>query len=153
LIIFARVDRLDILSSLHTTIIVPPTVYAEVATRGSGALDLARASWLTVRTPDDSALIAELHDVVGLDLGESEAIALAVQLGAHLLLDEYHGRLVARLRGVEITGSVGIIVSATRSGILTVDDVEPLLRQMVRMRFRISERLIRHAVAKVRAGR
>lgn len=76
-----------------------------------------------------------------------------MQLGARLLLDEYHGRLIARLRGLEITGSVGIVVSATRSGILTIDDVEPLLRQMVRMNFRISERLIRHAVARARTGR
>lgn len=89
----------------------------------------------------------------GLDPGESEAIALAAELDAYLLMDEYQGRLIAGQRGIAFTGSVGIVVEASRSGLIGVNDVEPLLRQMVRANFRISERLIRHAVARARARR
>ena len=51
-----------------------------------------------------------------------------------------------------IIGTIGLIVEASRAGLIAVDDVEPLLRQMIRARFRVSERLIRHAVALARAG-
>lgn len=130
---------------------MPPVVYAEVASRGSGELDLAQARWLTVQAPSDRDVVVELQNV-GLDPGESEAIALAVELGAYLLMDEYQGRLIAGQRGIAFTGSVGIVVEACRSGLIAARDVEPLLRQMVRANFRISERLIRHAVGLGRAG-
>ena len=61
-----------------------------------------------MRAPSDRDAVAELQHTIGLDRGESEAIALALELGAHLLLDEYHGRRIAGQRGIEITGSVGI---------------------------------------------
>ena len=105
-----------------------------------------------MQAPSDRDVVADLQDV-GLDPGESEAIALAVELGAHLLVDEYQGRVIAGQRGIPFTGSVGIVVEASHSGLIAARDVEPLLRQMVRANFRISERLIRHAVARARARR
>jgi len=78
---------------------------------------------------------------------------LAGELGARLILDENEGRQIARARGIPFSGTIGLVVEAARAGFIAIDDVEPLLRQMVRARFRVSERLIRHAVALVRAGR
>jgi uncharacterized protein len=152
LIAFARVGRLDLLPALFSTVLIPPAVHAEVATRGSGALDLARAPWLAVRQPADTSAVDELRRVVGLDPGESEAIVLAAELGARLLLDEYQGRQIAIQRGIPLTGAVGIVVAAAHARLIAIEDVEPLLRQMARARFRISERLIRHAVALARQG-
>ena len=78
---------------------------------------------------------------------------LAGELGAELIVDEYQGRQIAQARGIPIIGTVGLVMEAARGGVITVADVEPLLRQMVRANFRISERLIRHAVALARARR
>ena len=77
---------------------------------------------------------------------------LAGELGADLIVDEYQGRQIAQPRGIPIIGTVGLVLEAARVGVITVADVEPLLRQMVRANFRISERLIRHAVAQARAA-
>jgi predicted nucleic acid-binding protein len=146
------VGRLDLLPALYDTILIPPAVHAEAAAQGSGAIDLAQAIWLTVQAPVDSAAVDELRRS-GLDDGESEAIVLADELGARLLIDEYQGRRVTSQRGIPMTGTVGIVVAAARSDLISVNDVEGLLRQMVRARFRISDGLIRHAVALARSPR
>ena len=113
---------------------------------------MAQATWLTVQAPSDADAVHELQVLVGLDPGESEAIALAAELGARLILDEYRGRRIAGQHGIPVIGSIGIVVAASRSGLITVDDAEPVLRQMARARFRVSERLIRYAIAQAREG-
>lgn len=145
--------RLDLLTSLYPRILIPHAVHGEVTRRGTGALVFAQATWLIVRSPSDVEDVSRLRGVAKLDPGESEAIVLAGELGARLILDEYEGRQIARARGIPFSGTIGLVVEAARAGFIAIDDVEPLLRQMVRARFRVSERLIRHAVALVRAGR
>jgi predicted nucleic acid-binding protein len=147
------VGRLDLLPSLHPQVLIPPAVHAEVTSGGTGALDLAQATWLTVRAPSDTATVARLRRISRLDAGEAEAIVLAGELGARLIVDEHQGRQIARARGIPIVGTIGLIIEASRADLIPVNDVEPLLRQMTGARFRVSERLIRHAVALVRAER
>jgi predicted nucleic acid-binding protein len=130
--------------------LIPPAVHAEVTGGGTGALDLKQATWLAVRAPSDTAAVARLRRVTKLDDGEAEAIELAGELGTRLIVDEYQGRQITQARGIPIIGTIGLIVEASRAGLIVVEDVEPLLRQMVRARFRISERLIRHAAALAR---
>jgi predicted nucleic acid-binding protein len=66
----ARIDRLDLLESLYSQVLIPPT-------------------------------------------GEAEAIALAIERKADLLLvDERRGRHAARASGVRVTGLLGVIAQA-----------------------------------------
>jgi uncharacterized protein len=152
LIVFARVGRLNLLPLLYSQILIPPAVHAEVTGTGTGANALAQAPWLMVRSPSDVEAVARLRTIARLDPGESEAIVLAGELGGRLILDEYLGRQIAQARSIPLIGTVGLVVEASRVGLIVVDDVEPLLRQMVRVNFRISERLIRHAVALAQAS-
>jgi len=86
------VSRLDLLPSLHPQILIPPAVYAEVTGGGTGSLDLARATWLTVRSPSNTEAVRRLRRTIRLDPGEAEAIVPAGEIGARLILDEYQGR-------------------------------------------------------------
>ncbi len=64
-----RIERLDILPQVFSTITIPTAVSAEVG---------LSADWLTVRPVQNLALVATLKTQV--DEGEAEAIALAMEL-------------------------------------------------------------------------
>ena len=58
-----------------------------------------------------------------IDIGEAEAIALAADLGASMvIMDEQEGRMRARQAGLSITGTLGILLRAKRSGQLPLID-------------------------------
>lgn len=64
----------------------------------------------------NEALVRQLRTT--LDDGESEAIALAQELNARLLIiDEYKGRQVAEKMSIRIIGVLGILVEAKRRGL------------------------------------
>jgi predicted nucleic acid-binding protein len=61
--------------------------------------------------------------MAGLDRGEWEAIELAKELQANLLLiDEQSGVRVARELGFTVTGTLGVLVEAARSDLISIDE-------------------------------
>jgi uncharacterized protein len=81
-----------------------------------------------VQSPADATLVTLLRRT--LDPGESEAIALALELNAAILLmDEASGRAEASRRGLSVTGVLGILRDAKRAGLLP--EIKPLLDELV----------------------
>ncbi len=74
-----------------------------------------RDQWLRVATPGDSGLLRLL--LLQLHQGEAEAIALATELKADIvLMDEQEGRQLAFRTGLAVTGVLGILLRAKRDG-------------------------------------
>jgi predicted nucleic acid-binding protein len=102
-------------------------VWAEVVEEGrAGAAEVRALSWLRVQEPADSALLVRLR--VELDAGEAEAIALAAELGAPVILDDRPARRRARALGLQVTGSAGVLVVAKEDGFIPV--VRPVLDEL-----------------------
>jgi len=82
------------------------------------------AAFATVRDASRVALLS-LH----LDPGEAEAIALAIELRADLiLLDERRATRAARQLGLRTLGLLGVLLLAKRKGL--IDQVRPLLDRL-----------------------
>jgi len=113
----AIVDRLDLLREQFERILVPPAVVAELrleeALPGNNAIrDAVTAGWIEQAELASDVVAALLrHD---LDDGESEAIALAQENQADvLLLDETDARRAARGLGLCVVGVLGVLLRAS----------------------------------------
>ena len=128
----ARIGHLHLLPALFSEIVLPPAVFHEIVVQGSGdygAEEIAAAEWVKVIPVADLALLEQLNQI--LDPGESEAIALAVELHAdYVLMDESEGRSIAQQYHLKPLGLLGILLRAKSTGI--VSSVRELMDQLRR---------------------
>lgn len=74
------------------------------------------------------------------DKGEASAIALAVETADCLLIiDDLKARNLAKRIGLNLTGTLGIILKAKQKGI--INSVKPILQKLKQTDFRISKNL------------
>jgi uncharacterized protein len=111
LIALARIGRFGILQELFGELMIPTAVYTEIATHGkkrAGSDELQNAHWIQCYPVSNRALVTFLK--ISLDDGEAEAIALAQEMEADLILmDDQAGRYVAESVGIKLTGTVGLL--------------------------------------------
>ena len=141
LIHLARIGRLELLQKLFQEVVIPLAVYREVVVEGRGkpGADLVQsAPWIRVKQLRDQALKQSLTLV--LDEGEAEAIALAVEEHAELvLLDEREACVIAKRLGLKVTGTLGVIVKARKLNL--VKNVREELDKLKATGFRIAPEL------------
>ncbi len=119
LIALDQIQCLQVLPALFSTVMIPPAVLQEIPAKISGQ------NWLTVRAP--SGIPAVLSGFK-LDPGECEALALAAETEAELLIDERLGRMACPLVSVKFVGTAGLLVGAKEEGLIPA--VAPLLRAL-----------------------
>lgn len=116
----AIIGQLSLLHEQCGEMWIPPGVLDELRVEedlpGSQAIrEAMKAGWLHAKDVEDQVLVRVLQR--DLDRGESEAIALAVQVKADwTLLDEREGRRVAKSLGLKVVGALGILLRARREG-------------------------------------
>lgn len=138
----AAVGQLNLLQKLYTSIIIPQAVYDEMAGLSytvPGTVEVQTLSWIQTQQVVDLTLVTELQTEI--DEGESEAIALAIELTAdRLLIDDYAGRIVASRLGVNVTGLMGVLLVAKRRGL--IQSVKPVMDDLIAQAgFRVSNQL------------
>ena len=120
LINLAWIKQLELLPRLYGEVVVPTAVWREVVEEGAGkpgAKELKTAVWLQVKEPESKPLIHALRR--DLDAGEAEAIALAIEQNADLLLmDERIGRAAAQHFDLPVIGLIGILITAKQKKML-----------------------------------
>lgn len=125
LIAFARIGQLGLLPRVLGEVFVPDTVATECLGRdlpGASEIKEAFATGLLIRHSDVGSGTSTFPQ---LDAGETAAIHLAQHLGAVLLVDERLGRAIAQRLGLNVVGSLGVLIVAKRQGFI------PSMKQMV----------------------
>lgn len=113
----AAMGDLKILESLYTDVFIPFEVYQEILIGGKTGFavnEFQSASWLQ---KESSPLTISPFLFNSLDLGEASVIQLALNKNiSTFCIDEAVGRRIARLSGLSVTGSMGILLRAKREG-------------------------------------
>lgn len=141
-----KIDRLDLLKQLYTQIHIPVAVYAEIeAGKTKGFYkDLSKIDWIKIIEIQNKQAVKYFLD---LDSGEAEAIVLATELNADLiLLDEKLGRFHAKHADLKVTGTIGILLKAKTEGL--IDNLKPLLNELTETGVWINEKLIEEILDK-----
>ena len=121
---------LPILSSLFEQVYVPPAVVDELAFPPPrfAPVDISGYDFIEIRTPHNISQVQQfLHS---LDAGESEALALAIEIRAEaVLMDEAAGRRAAIENGIVWFGTLGILLRAKTQGHLP--QIRPLIDRLI----------------------
>jgi uncharacterized protein len=139
LIALAACDALSLLDHLFTDVRVPLAVFQECTVPGKPLRGRLEAYLREKVTEVD--LQKFVIAVAGLGQGELEAMALYKRLRAErLLVDDYRARKVAHLNGIEVIGSLGVLLRAKESGL--VEKVRPLLLEIRTAGVQYGEQLV-----------
>ncbi len=117
LISLGRLDLLQVLPALFAQVQVPQQVMDECLVK-PGQRDThniqaaVSAGWLHL-----CGTVAPLLPL-GLELGETAAISRALEIGAGLLADDQAARNMARANGLDVIGTLGVLVLAKRAGLV-----------------------------------
>jgi uncharacterized protein len=123
-----HLSHLDLLPTLFNDIIVPPAVEQELTHPRPRfrPLPVRHLPFVRIQAPADDAAVLQL--VPALQRGEAEAIVLAQELTADVLIDEAAGRAEATRRGLRVVGVVGLLTRAKQRGL--VPAVLPLVEKL-----------------------
>jgi predicted nucleic acid-binding protein len=126
----AIIGQLHLIQELFGEIIIPKEVWAELIIEGkgkSGTNEIEKAKWIKVVKVKNDSLVKTLTK--DLDVGESAAIALAIERKANLLLlDETDARNLAEFYNLTKTGVLGILMRAKKKGL--IKNIKPMLEKL-----------------------
>ena len=137
LILFQKIDKLDILRQVYHDIITTPEVAKEF---GDELPD-----WIKIVSVIDIKYQEFLETQI--DRGEASAIALGKEMDSPLLLlDDLKARKLAAKLKLKFTGTLGIIHKAKQIGV--IKKIRPLIDKLLLTNFRISQNIIDELLAK-----
>ena len=141
LIALSKINQLELLRKMYGEIYIPEAVYREVTRKNDIAKkQIQNNDWIHVTHIKNferkRMYSAKLHD------GEVEVMILAEEYGAeHLVvIDDNSARKTAEFLGLNLTGTIGILIKAKRKGLINF--VMPYIESMKNHGIYFSEQLM-----------
>ena len=141
--VLVRIGYADVLHQIFGSVIIPPAVASELCHPNTPEPVrqwlLTPPSWLVIRAPSRVDEMIEIDD-----RGELEAISLALEIEASILLvDDRKARRIAQHRGLAIAGTIAVLELASVRDLLDLEEAFDRLRQTD---FRIANRILSDAL-------
>lgn len=138
----ARANKLWLIESIYSKIVIPPAVYREVVIEGMGKpgseeIKSGISVWLEIKEPEDKNFVHKIQQRLG--SGESEAIVLSRELNGVLLADEGKAINEARKYGIRIKSTLLMLLDAKDRGLIS--SVKTELNELIASGFRCSDGL------------
>jgi len=131
---FALIGREDILNKvLKNNFFVTEDVLEELK-RGENRGVLPKRDWrwikiLRIESSQEDFLFRLFAAFLG--KGESSCLSIAISRNLKVLTDDLDARKLAQRRGIPVSGTIGVLVEAVRTGILSVDEGNVMLSNMI----------------------
>lgn len=137
LIALEQIGLLHVLAELFKEVWVPAAVVDEVPPT------VSLPSWILCQPLQQPMAAAVLHTSLG--LGESEAITLALQEKAGLIiLDDRPARRIASALGLKVIGTLGILLAAKRKNLIPA--IAPAITALEQHRFHAAPELLKQVL-------
>ena len=131
LISLLKISRLDLLEKLFGEVLIPSAVFNELKTDERFQLEanqIRQEKFIVVKEVNNLESVSILKRATGLDQGESEAIV------------EAKGRNVSSQMGLQIMGTIGILMAAYEEHELTSNEVKECIDGLQRAGRHIGQR-------------
>ena len=131
---FALIERDDILNSLFKDLLYTTHEVLQELRLGEDKGILPKRDWrwikiLKIESSQEEFLFSLFTDTFG--KGESSCLSIAKARTFKVLTDDLDARKLAQRIGIPISGTIGILVSAIREGILSINEGNAMLLKMV----------------------
>ena len=135
LITLAKINHLIILKDVFKVVTVTSVIAKEF---GTALPDFIETIW-------PSQIIFEKILQMNIDAGEASAIALALECKAPLIIiDDIKARKIAEELNLNITGTLGVLIEATKKGF--IKNLRSVLNELAKTNFRLTDELIQYAL-------
>lgn len=134
-IVLTNINSLDLLQRIYGQIVTTPEVASEY---GESLPD-----WIVI----EQAVNIQMQQLLELQLDKGESSAIALALGTPectIILDDIKARKIAERLGLDITGTIGVIIKAKLNGI--IPSIKPLINKIKTTDFRLSEDIEKQAL-------
>lgn len=154
LILLAKIDMLELFTSIYVgEILIPDEVKKEVCVKntveGLKVKELLRSERIKVKALTNHDITKSLTKDFNLDLGEAEAINLALQEHASLIAtDDRNAIMACRLLNLSFTTAISFLIRAAETHLLKKE--EALLKlQKLQLVGRYKKRIIEDAINRI----
>lgn len=153
LIIFGKLNKVDILKGVCPSIEITNEVYNEVVLKGIEKnskdafiiKEYADNKYIKIFGINEKFYIManKLQYMYGLDIGEAETIALALQLNKkEAIIDEISAREAAKACGIKPIGSLRILLIAYEKSLIDREGIKRIINEMEDSKYRFSPKVL-----------
>lgn len=135
-----KIGHLELLERLYGEIIIPRAVLEELEDGRKAGEDVPEVSsyeWIKVRSVSLPYYIKIIPD---LGKGEAEVLALGLEEGHLIIIDDALARRIASLYSLKFTGTAGIFLKAKKEGL--IKEIKPILNTLKDSGFFLKDKLI-----------
>jgi len=139
LIVLLKTGKISILKDLFQKVLVTMAVWEEITAKDYEKSIFVKMEWIETRKIRNTELAVLLEKLIG--RGEAEAIVLAKELEAVLLMDDAKARKHAKLLNVEVIGTLGLLKLAKNNGLIS--SAKKVIDDMLSKGYYIEDNLIK----------
>jgi uncharacterized protein len=160
LIWLAKVGKITLLKDLFVEVVITQEVFIEAVEKGlqygftdaqtiKECIDEGWIKLSKLSSKDQNMLQKISEHAFEIHSGEAQAIVLAREMKLLLLMDESAGRAFAEAWGLKVKGTIYVIISALRKGVINETQAKETVLTMVTKGFRLEPTLLARLIIEI----